>query len=117
MDVIRQFHFDEESGALTPCGEIVSGVKSTNGRGLGPRYLAFASRGVPMCYVVNELSSQVAVFQYHPEVAARISEAYHSTSSAKAKAAAIQICEPTLTLIRTETGLKPGPCENGALIR
>jgi len=27
MDVIRQFHFDEETGVVTPCGEMVSGVK------------------------------------------------------------------------------------------
>ena len=27
MDVIRQLHFDEETGVVTPCGEMVSGVK------------------------------------------------------------------------------------------
>merc|ERR1719305_2025851 len=41
MDVIRQLHFDEETGVVTPCGEITSGVKA-NQRGLGPRYLHFA---------------------------------------------------------------------------
>ena len=57
MDVIRQFHFDEETGVVTPCGVIRSGVKRA-GRGLGPRYLIFA-KALPTCYVVNELSSQV----------------------------------------------------------
>merc|ERR1719324_606822 len=65
MDLIRQFHFDEETGVVTPCGEIVSGIKA-GGRALGPRYIAFAE-GTSFCYVVNELSSQVAVFEYHPE--------------------------------------------------
>ena len=27
MDVIRQLHFDEETGVVTPCGEMLSGVK------------------------------------------------------------------------------------------
>lgn len=56
MDLIRQFHFDEETGVVTPCGEIVSGVKS-DGRALGPRYMVFHQR-LHICYVVNELSSQ-----------------------------------------------------------
>ena len=67
MDVIRQFHFDEESGQVTPCGVIASGIRAGR-RGLGPRYLIFA-KDTPTAYVVNELSSQVAVFQYHPSAA------------------------------------------------
>ena len=61
------------SGVVTPCGEIVSGVK-TGGRALGPRYISFMKGDGPYCYVVNELSSQVAVFEYHPEVAAEIGD-------------------------------------------
>lgn len=99
MDLIRQFHFDEETGVVTPCGEIVSGVK-TEGRALGPRYLAFA-KDDSFCYVVNELSSQVAVFQYHPEAAAEIARAAATADTAEAKAAALAKSKPTLTLIQT----------------
>jgi 6-phosphogluconolactonase len=95
MDVIREFHFDEPSGVVTPCGAIVSGVKSGK-RGLGPRYLVFA-KGLPTCYVVNELSSQVAVFQYHADVAKSMADAASKAAAAGFKAAA----QPTLTLVQT----------------
>ena len=99
MDLVRQFHFDEETGVVTPCGEIVSGVKS-DGRALGPRYITFAKQA-PFCYVVNELSSQVAVFEYHPEVAADIARACSTAATHEAKAAAMAGARPTLTLIQT----------------
>ena len=99
MDLVRQFHFDEETGVVTPCGEIVSGVKS-DGRALGPRYITFAKQA-PLCYVVNELSSQVAVFEYHPEVAADIARACSTAATHEAKAAAMAGARPTLTLIQT----------------
>jgi len=86
MDVIRQFHFDEETGVVTPCGVIPSGVKRAR-RGLGPRYLIFA-KALPTCYVVNELSSQVGVFTYDAGVAARIASAWAGAGSVEAKQAA-----------------------------
>jgi len=104
MDVIRQFAFDEETGLLTPCGEIVSGVKLA-GRGLGPRYLQFA-KDLPTCYVVNELSSQVAVFQYHPSVAAKIAELLASSDMDPAtREAEMTRCAPTLSLVQTVSTL------------
>jgi len=103
MDVIRQFHFDEESGAITPCGVIVSGVKAGR-RGLGPRYLSFA-KDLHTCYVVNELSSQVAVFQYLPHVAKQIAAASANASTAEEKKAVFDSAAPSLTLIQTVSTL------------
>jgi len=106
MDVIRQFYFDEPSGTVTPCGTIPSGLKSRGaaggGRGLGPRYLVFA-KDLPTCYVVNELSSQVAVFAYHADAAEALRQAYAEQQGAVSdKAAAIaELARPTLTLIQT----------------
>lgn len=57
MDLIRQFHFDEETGVCTPCGEIKSGIKVGN-RGLGPRYLSFAT-DTPTCYVTTSERSNL----------------------------------------------------------
>ena len=101
MDVIRQFYFDEESGVVTPCGVIASGIKAGK-RGLGPRYMMFA-KDTPTCYCVNELSSQVAVFQYHPSAAAAIARAWAEAGpTPEDKAAAVRKCDvPTLTLIQT----------------
>ena len=99
MDIIRQFYFDEETGVVTPCGIIKSGIKAGR-RGLGPRYLIFA-KDLPTCYVVNELSSQVAVFQYHADVAAAIAKAWAEAPTPEAKVAAVSRMGPTLTLIQT----------------
>jgi len=100
MDVIRQFHFDEATGHVTPCGVIPSGIKAGS-RGLGPRYLIFA-KDLPTCYVVNELSSQVAVFHYDAGAAASIAAASDAADTAEGKAAAVRaIDQPTLTLIQT----------------
>ncbi|KAL1522057.1 hypothetical protein AB1Y20_021701 [Prymnesium parvum] len=102
MDVIRQFYFDERTGVVTPCGEVVSGVK-VNRRGLGPRYLTFA-KDLHTCYVVNELSSQVAVFRYHPDVAASIAKAYKEADTQEKKAA-LSKCPSTLHLVQTVSTL------------
>jgi len=72
MDVIRQLYFDEASGTLSPCGEVASGIKVKGSRrGLGPRYMQFHP-SLNMAYVVNELSSEIAVFEFHPAFAANI---------------------------------------------
>eukprot|EP00908_Phaeocystis_cordata_P013060 Transcript_24098.p2 GENE.Transcript_24098~~Transcript_24098.p2 ORF type:complete len:287 (-),score=133.18 Transcript_24098:201-1061(-) len=102
MDLIRQFHFDEETGVVTPCGEIVSGVKS-DGRALGPRYMVFHQR-LHICYVVNELSSQVAVFEFHPEIAAEI-DALCAGASPEARPELMKSCRPTFSLIQTVSTL------------
>jgi len=86
---------------VTPCGVIVSGVKGAGQlRGLGPRYLTFA-KDLHTVYVVNELSSQVAVFSYHPEVAAAISSALARAKTPEQKSEAIKQGQPTLKLIQT----------------
>ena len=101
MDVVRQFYFDEESGVMTPCGEIVSGMK-TEGQALGPRYIAFSKRpGDNMCYVVNELSSEVAVFEFSAEAEAEIRMAVSSCATAEERTAALADSRPTLVLLQT----------------
>jgi len=100
MDLIRQFHFDEPSGTVTPCGVIKSGVRCGR-RGLGPRYLVFA-KDLPTCYVVNELSSQVAVFSYDARAAADITAAWAAANDPTSKADAARTqAKPTLSLIQT----------------
>mmetsp|Transcript_43534 Transcript_43534/g.100217 ORF Transcript_43534/g.100217 Transcript_43534/m.100217 type:complete len:478 (+) Transcript_43534:82-1515(+) len=59
MDVIRQFRYDAASGTLQAAGTIPSGPSGR--RALGPRYIEFHPLH-PVCYVVNELSSEVSVF-------------------------------------------------------
>jgi len=62
MDVVRQFLYDEIAGTLTPAGIFKSG---SDGRtALGPRYIEFHPN-LPVAYVVNELSSEVAVFEFN----------------------------------------------------
>jgi len=100
MDVIRQFLFDEETGVVTPCGTITSGVKAGR-RGLGPRYLIFA-KDLPTCYCVNELSSQVAVFAYDAAAAAELASAGANAATPEAKKQALAAVQrPTLTLMQT----------------
>lgn len=66
MDVIRQFYYDQKKGILTPAGEIPSGPE---GRfALGPRYIEFHPT-LPMVYVINELSSEVSVFEFNRQAA------------------------------------------------
>lgn len=69
MDLIRQFRFDSKAGTLTAAGMIKSGP---DGRvALGPRYIEFHPT-LPICFVVNELSSEVSVFEFDKEAAKRL---------------------------------------------
>jgi len=69
MDVIREFYYDAQSGSLTATAVTRSGPE---GRiALGPRYLEFHP-SLPVCYVVNELSSEVSVFTFSSKVAAAL---------------------------------------------
>lgn len=61
MDLIRQFRYDDVRGTLTPLGAIPSGPPGR--KALGPRYLDFHPT-LPVCYVINELSSEVSVFEF-----------------------------------------------------
>ena len=69
MDLIRQLVFDPCNGILYPRGEIKSG--EINRAALGPRYIEFHPT-LSIAYVVNELSSEVAVFRFNQEKAKRI---------------------------------------------
>mmetsp|Transcript_14505 Transcript_14505/g.36757 ORF Transcript_14505/g.36757 Transcript_14505/m.36757 type:complete len:435 (+) Transcript_14505:76-1380(+) len=85
MDLIRQFRFDKVSGKLHSIGTIPSGP---SGRvALGPRYIEFHPT-LPVCYVVNELSSEVSVFAFDR----RVVEAVISGEP---------VTEPTLRLVQT----------------
>ena len=65
-DTVRQFLFDPETGHLTACGSFPSGKPGHTA--LGPRYIEFHPT-LPVAYVVNELSSEVAVFVFDHGVA------------------------------------------------
>ena len=69
MDLIRQLAFDPTSGQLHPAGSIRSGGEDR--AALGPRYIEFHPT-LPIAYVVNELSSEVAVFRFNKEKANEI---------------------------------------------
>ena len=71
MDLIRQLAYDPSSGILHPAGEIKSGEEDCNA--LGPRYIEFHPT-LPIAYVVNELSSEVAIFRFNKDKAERIIE-------------------------------------------
>merc|ERR1719440_1175177 len=83
---------------------MVSGIKS-GGLALGPRYISFlnfrSGKDLDVCYVVNELSSQVAVFSFNRECARNIASRMEACSSAEERAAVAASCEPTLNLIQT----------------
>jgi len=66
MDLIRQFRFDQKRGALVAAGSIPSGPPGR--RALGPRYIEFHPT-LDVCYVVNELSSEVSVFSFNRALA------------------------------------------------
>lgn len=58
-DCIRQLYYNSEQGTLTPLTTVPSGLKQKGPE--GPRYIEFHTQ-LPVAYVVNELSSEVAVF-------------------------------------------------------
>eukprot|EP00437_Effrenium_voratum_P002935 CAMPEP_0181432050 /NCGR_PEP_ID=MMETSP1110-20121109/18567_1 /TAXON_ID=174948 /ORGANISM="Symbiodinium sp., Strain CCMP421" /LENGTH=473 /DNA_ID=CAMNT_0023555441 /DNA_START=108 /DNA_END=1529 /DNA_ORIENTATION=- len=68
MDLIRQFRFNPQSGTLEAAGTCRSGPES---KSLGPRYIEFHPT-LPFAYVVNELSSEVSVFQFDHQAAERL---------------------------------------------
>lgn len=89
MDVIRQFRYDREGGTLTAAGSVPSGPP---GRvALGPRYIEFHPR-LPVCYVVNELSSEVSVFEFNWQAAVNV---------VRNAATGAEAVGPTLTLVQT----------------
>jgi len=81
MDVIRQFRYDPEAGRMEAMGAVKSGPDGR--RALGPRYIEFHPT-LPICYVVNELSSEVAVFEFDMDAAREIVEGGSEASHAPA---------------------------------
>mmetsp|Transcript_65994 Transcript_65994/g.172936 ORF Transcript_65994/g.172936 Transcript_65994/m.172936 type:complete len:440 (+) Transcript_65994:80-1399(+) len=61
MDLIRQFRFDPVAGKLEAAGTVMSGPEGR--KALGPRYIEFHPT-LPIAYVINELSSEVSVFEF-----------------------------------------------------
>jgi 6-phosphogluconolactonase len=68
-DTVHQFLFDPDAGTLTPYGSFPSGTPGKTA--LGPRYIEFHPT-LPVAYVINELSSEVAVFVFDKEEAERM---------------------------------------------
>jgi len=58
-DLIRELYFDSKNGTLAPITTTPSGLSRHGPE--GPRYIEFHPE-LPVAYVVNELSSEVAVF-------------------------------------------------------
>jgi len=58
-DLIRELFYDAKTGQLSPMTTTPSGLKQSGPE--GPRYIEFHP-DLPVAYVVNELSSEVAVF-------------------------------------------------------
>mmetsp|Transcript_65995 Transcript_65995/g.172939 ORF Transcript_65995/g.172939 Transcript_65995/m.172939 type:complete len:440 (+) Transcript_65995:80-1399(+) len=83
MDCIRQFRYDSAAGTLSPAGTVKSGPDGRTA--LGPRYIEFHPT-LPFCYVVNELSSEVSVFEF---------------SHAAAQDVMAGAAKPTLRLVQT----------------
>merc|ERR1719321_2423955 len=58
-DLVRELYYDKVTGELRPLSVFPSGPKQLGPH--GPRYIEFHRR-LPVAYVINELSSYVAVF-------------------------------------------------------
>jgi 6-phosphogluconolactonase (cycloisomerase 2 family) len=58
-DLVRELYYDKATGELRPLSVFPSGPKHMGPH--GPRYIEFHRR-LPVAYVINELSSYVAVF-------------------------------------------------------
>lgn len=92
MDVIRQFLYDDETGTLTPLGCVPSGPAGRSA--LGPRYIEFHP-ALPVCYVVNELSSEVCVFKFDRNVASAILDLGPAAAS---QASALELVQTISTI-------------------
>lgn len=96
MDIIRQFRYDQASGSLVAAGSVKSGPE---GRlALGPRYIEFHPT-LPVCYVVNELSSEVSVFRFDASAAESLMDA---------PTEALERAAPTLRLLQTVSTIPEG---------
>jgi len=72
-DLIREFHYDSCTGSIVEeLNSLPSGL--CTGHPDGPRYVCFHPR-MPLAYVVNELSSTVAVFSVDKDLVEKINSA------------------------------------------
>jgi len=94
-DTIHELHFNRDTGELTWLSDIRVGAA---GRAHGPRYIEFHPT-LPVCYVINEIGSEVAVFRVDREKLGRIAalqsgedvvgQGFHSTLTPYHKIATI----------------------------
>jgi 6-phosphogluconolactonase len=68
-DDIKTYHYDEDTGVLTPSARISAGPAELKPH--GPRYCVFHPK-LNILYLVNELSSTVSVFEYSSSVGANM---------------------------------------------
>jgi len=92
MDLIRQFKYDPKAGKLEAAGTMRSGPEGSGS--LGPRYIEFHPT-LPFAYVINELSSEVSVFEFDHSAATDLLEG--STPA-----------RPTLKLVQTVRTIPDG---------
>lgn len=90
MDLIRQFHYDNEEGTLSARGTMSSGPPGR--KALGPRYIEFHPT-LPIAYVVNELASDISVFEFDMTAAEAIIKSGKDDDGKEAK--------PTLRLVQS----------------
>lgn len=96
MDIIRQFRYDAKEGKLAAAGTLSSGPPGR--KALGPRYIEFHPR-LPFCYVVNELASDVSVFEFDRQAAEALIEG-GAEKAADAK--------PTLRIVQSVSTIPEG---------
>lgn len=96
MDLVRQFLYDPVDGRLSPAGAVHSGPAGS--MALGPRYIEFHPF-LPVCYVINELSSEVCVFEFDARAAG-------SLVAGGERAAALGV--QTLRLVQTARTIPEG---------
>ena len=97
-DTVGQYLFDPETGRLTSFGEFASGQPGSTA--LGPRYIEFHP-SFPIAYVINELSSEVAVFEFDHRAAEDMMQAGPSKRHAKD-------FKPTLRLVQNISTIPSG---------
>jgi len=72
-DLVREFFYDREAGSIAyEMNYMPSGL--CTGKPDGPRYIHFHTR-YNICYIVNELSSTIAVFEVDRQLVKEISDA------------------------------------------
>jgi 6-phosphogluconolactonase (cycloisomerase 2 family) len=93
-DVIREMYFNKTTGVFTQLGEVKSGL--SKGKPDGPRYVEF-HKSLPLMYVINELSSSIAVFSVNRDAIDAIAAATDGGLN-ELPAQYTNAASPTLTL-------------------